>query len=190
MTTTVEQPRTTTINGLDTEKLRQLVSDVERDPAKGMTRWSVSTRWIEGTVSRSQVTAYEIGGKRVAKNFSILVDEPLELGGTNQQPNPQEYLLTALNACMTVGYVAAASLMGVELQSLEIESEGEIDLRGFLGLDPDVKPGYDEIHYIVRIKGNGTPEQFRQIHEIVKATSPNRFNITRPITVTSELVVN
>src|SRR5690606_21535361 len=115
-------------------------------------------------------------GRRVAKDFTITIDEPHELGGTNTQPNPQEYLLAAMNACMMVGYVAVASLMGVKLQHVQIESAGEIDLRGFLGIDPAVKPGYDKLHYTVRIKGDGTAEQFRQIHEIVMATSPNRFN--------------
>ena len=70
------------------------------------------------------------------KDFTIRVDEPLELCGTNQFPNPQEYLLAALNACMIVGYVAACALEGITLQELRIETSGDIDLRGFLGLDP------------------------------------------------------
>ena len=55
--------------------------------------------------------------------------------------------------------------------------------------DPSIRPGYDEIHYTVRIKGDGTPEQFREIHETVMRTSPNRFNLANPIRLTAELVV-
>jgi hypothetical protein len=62
-------------------------------------------------------------------------------------------------------------------------------LRGFLGLDATVKPGYDEIHYTVRIKGDGKPEQFEKIHQNVIATSPNRFNLANPIKLTANLVV-
>ncbi len=90
---------------------------------------------------------------------------------------------------MLVGYVAGASVHGITLEKLEIESEGELDLRAFLGIDGTVKPGYDQIHYTVRIKGDGTPEQFRDIHETVIKTSPNRWNIANPIKLSSDLVV-
>ena len=76
------------------------------------------------------------------RQFTIDIDEPYELGGSNRHANPQEHLLAALNACMMVGYVAQCSLRGITLEKLEIESEGDIDLRGFLGLDPAVSPGY------------------------------------------------
>lgn len=97
--------------------------------------------------------------------------------------------MAALNACMTVGYTALCALEGIELEEIRIETRGDIDLRGFLGLDPNVKPGYDEIQYTVHIKGDGTPEQFRKIHERVIATSPNRFNIANPIRLKTDLVV-
>jgi uncharacterized OsmC-like protein len=177
------------INGIDVAAVRALADAVKRDPASGMTRWGVTTRWVDGAMSETNVEACEIGGKRIAKDFALRVDEPLELAGANQHPNPQEYLLTAFNACMMVGYVAQASLRGIELESVEIESGGDIDLRGFLGLSTDVKPGYDHVHYTVRIRGDGTAEQFEEIHRAVMATSPNRFNIASPVRLTSDLVV-
>ena len=70
--------------------------------------------------------------------FAFDIDEPEELGGGNAFANPQEHLLAALNACMTVGYVAQCSVRGIKLESLSIETEGDIDLRGFLGIDPAV----------------------------------------------------
>ena len=68
----------------------------------------------------------------------------LELGGSNSFANPQEHLIAALNACMTVGYVAQCAVRGITLESLAIETEGEIDLRGFLGIDPAVPHGLRE----------------------------------------------
>ena len=79
--------------------------------------------------------------------------------------------------------------MGVPLQKVEIETEGELNLRGFLGLDANVKPGYDSIHYVVRVKGDGSPEQFAAIHENVQKTSPNYFNLASPVKVNSTMVV-
>lgn len=177
------------LNGVNLPVLRKVLEDVKHDRANGATKWTVATRWVGGAVSETEVNGCQLAGKEIRRHFSFRSDEPLELAGANQYPNPQEYLMGALNACMTVGYVALSSLMGIRLESLSIETEGEIDLRGFLGIDKTVKPGYDEIHYTVRIKGDGTEEQFRQIHQTVMATSPNRFNISQPVKLTAELVV-
>ncbi|NIQ00748.1 MAG: OsmC family peroxiredoxin, partial [Nitrospinaceae bacterium] len=68
----------------------------------------------------------------------------------------QEVLFAALNACMMVGYAVGAAAKGITLEKLELDTDGELDLRGFLGLDPDIPPGYESIRYTVRIKGNGT----------------------------------
>jgi hypothetical protein len=78
---------------------------------------------------------------------------------------------------------------GITLERLEIETDGEIDLRGFLGLDPAVPPGYEQLRYVVRIKGNGTREQFAEIHKAVMATSPNFHNVSRPVDLEPTLVV-
>jgi len=178
----------TTVNGIDTHALRGAIEAITQDPAKGMTHWQVTTHWAGGARSETRVTTGVIGGQRIAKNFRIHVDEPLELCGTNQHANPQETLLAALNACMVVGYVACCAIEGIELDELRIDTEGDIDLRGFLGIDPTVKPGYDQLAYTVRLKGSGTPEQFARIHRTVMATSPNYFNLANAITLKSRLV--
>ena len=90
---------------------------------------------------------------------------------------------------MTVGYVAQCAVRSITLESLVIETEGDIDLRGFLGIDPAVPNGYDNLRYTVRIKGDGTKEQFAEIHAAVMATSPNFYNLSRPVTLKPKLVV-
>ena len=97
--------------------------------------------------------------------------------------------MAALNACMTVGYVAQCAVRGITLESLEIETEGEIDLRGFLGIDPNVPPGYESLRYTVRLRGDGTEEQFAEIHEAVMATSPNFYNVANAVALKPTLLV-
>ncbi|MHC4198057.1 MAG: OsmC family protein [Planctomycetota bacterium] len=177
------------INGFDTEALKQVMGEVSRDPAKGKVKFQVSSSWKGGTRSDTRVESYQLAGKEIKKDFTISIDEPEELLGSNTAPNPQETLMAAFNACMLVGYVTGSSFKGIELEKLEIDTEGELDLRGFLGLDKSVKPGYEEIRYTVRVKGNGTLEQFQEIHETVMATSPNRWNIANPISLVSDLIV-
>jgi uncharacterized OsmC-like protein len=179
----------TLVNGINVDDLLALIEGVRRDAATGKTNWRVTTTWQGQTRSRAQVEGFEIGGERVPRRFTIDIDEPCELGGTNRFANPQEHLLAALNACMTVGYVAQCALRGITLESLEIETDGEIDLRGFLGIDPAVPPGYEKLSYTVRIKGSGTKEQFAEIHDAVMATSPNFHNVSRPVDLKPTLVV-
>jgi uncharacterized OsmC-like protein len=179
----------TVVNGLNVDDLFELIERVKTDPAQAKTQWRVETSWQGQTRSRTEVEGFGIGGELVPRRFSIDIDEPSELGGSNQFANPQEHLIAALNACMTVGYVAQCAVRGIALESLAIETEGEIDLRGFLGIDPAVPPGYEKLRYTVRIKGSGTPEQFAEIHEAVMATSPNFYNLSRPVALRPTLVI-
>ena len=179
----------TTVNGINTDALRGAICAITEDPVKGMTRWQVASHWAGGTRSDARVTHCVIGGERIARDFTVRVDEPLQLCGANQYANPQEYLLAALNACMIVGDSAVCALEGIQLDELRIETEGNIDLRCFLGIDPSLKAGYDQLRYTVFIKGNGTPEQFERIHRTVMATSPNYFNLANAIPLKARLVV-
>ena len=95
--------------------------------------------------------------------------------------------MSAVNACMMVGYVAQASVRGIVLDSCRIETEGELDLRGFLGIDESVPAGYRRISYTVFLEGDGTREQFEEIHQSVMATSPNYFNMAQPIQMVGRL---
>jgi len=180
---------TNVINGINLDDLFTLIEGVRQDGSKGSTHWHVATKWQGQTWSRSEVTGFGIGGEEVPRRFSIDIDEPNQLGGTNRFANPQEHLIAALNACMTVGYVAQCAVHGITLESLEIETEGDIDLRGFLGIDPSVAPGYESLRYTVRIKGDGTEQQFAEIHKAVMATSPNFHNVSRAIALEPRLVV-
>jgi len=186
---TVSSPSSSVVNGIDTDAVHTLIDEVDSDPAKGMTHWRVASAWQGGTHSCAQVDGFVMGGANVQRRFSIDMDEPFEIGGANAYANPQEYLLAAMNACMIVGYTALCALQGIALEKLEITTEGDIDLRGFFGLDPAVPAGYRELKSQVVIKGDGSEEQFQKIHQMVLATSPNFFNITRAIRVMPELTV-
>lgn len=183
------QATESTINGVDPGAVRGLIETIRRDPGEGMTRWGVTTRWTGGMTSTTHVEGFSIGGRRVEKDYRIRIDEPLELGGTNTQANPQEYLMAAVNACMAATYVALCTLHGIELESLEIESQGDIDLRGFLGIDPGVSPGYDAMRFTFRVKSPAGADQLERIHEHVRRLSPNYFNLAAAIPLQSTLVV-
>lgn len=177
------------VNGLDLAALGEMVESIEQDAGKARAAFRVTTRWTGQTRSESMVEGFDIGGERITRNHKIVADEPCQLLGRDSAPNPQELLMAAFNACITVGYVAGAALKGIALKSLEIETRGELDLRGFLGLSDTVAPGYESIDYEVRIKGDGSAQDFEEIHRTVMATSPNYFNMSRPIKMNGKLRV-
>ena len=76
------------VNGINVDDLRALIEGVKRDRAKGQTSWRVTTAWQGQTRSRTQVEGFEIGGEQVTRRFSIDIDEPCELGGSNRFANP------------------------------------------------------------------------------------------------------
>ena len=181
--TTARQP----VNGIDLAALGDTVAAVADDARRGQVTFRVRTDWKGQTRSESTVDSYTLAGKVVPRAFTIVADEPRELLGANAAPNPQELLMSAVNACMVVGYVAQASVRGITLDTCRIETEGELDLRAFLGLDDTVPAGYRRISYTVVLEGDGTREQFEEIHESVMQASPNYFNIAQPIQMVGRL---
>lgn len=175
------------VNGIDLDALAEATESISQDPAQGKVAFRVRTEWTGQTRSETTIDSCTMGGERIERRHKIVADEPYELLGTDSAPNPQELLMSAVNACMMVGYVAQAAVRGITLTTCRIEMEGELDLRGFLGLDPDVPNGYRQLDYVVTLEGDGTREQYEEIHEAVKATSPNFYNINQTIEMNGRL---
>ena len=176
------------LNGIDTETLKQVIGQISKNPSLGKVKFQVTTTWKGTTKSETVVQGYEISGQKVKRIHTFVIDEPKELLGEDTAANPQEYLMGAMNACILNTYVIAAAMKGIRLEQVEMETEGELDLRGFLGIDKNVIPGYSELKYRVRLKGNGTREQYEEIHKTVAATSPNYYNLSHAIKLNTELI--
>lgn len=177
------------LNGIDVAALQAFAGSVKEDPKKGIVQFNVKTNWEGQTRTVATASEYMLGGEKHQRHFEIAADEPAELLGKNSAPNPQEVLMAALNACMTVGYVANAAVMGIEIQKLQIQTEGELDLRGFLGLDPSVKPGYEQVRYTVTLRTNAPAEKVEALHQLVIQTSPNFSNFASAIKMLPNLVI-
>lgn len=180
---------TTSFNGINLAALTQFANAVGQNPSNAKAKFGVTTHWEGQTRTVATVKSYDLLGKTYEREFKIVADEPNELLGRDTAPNPQELLMAALNACMSVGYVVTAAAKGVTVRSLEIETNGELDLRGFLGLDENINPGYNEVHYTVRIDADGSPEQMEEIHQTVIRTSPNFSNFSKAIHMVPKLVL-
>ena len=180
----------TIVNDVDVDALTTIVDEAKTNPCQATLGFEVATRWTGQLRSESRFGPIRMGnGETIERSHTVLADEPEEILGSDEAPNPQELLLSALNACMTVGYVVGAAARGITLSQLEIQTRGTLDLRGFFNLSEDVPPGYPGLDYVVRIAGDGTAEQFEEIHREVQATSPNFDNLARAVRMDGRLEI-
>lgn len=177
------------MENLDLRALLERISQIENDVSGSKVKFRVKTNWQGKSKSRSIIDSYNLGGKEISRHFEVDIDEPSELFGDNEAPNPQEMLLSALNACLMSSYVTCAAMHLIKLDHIEIESSGELDLRGFLGLNLSTKPGYEALNYKVKIKGDATESQIEMMHKAVMSTSPSLFNMERPIKMLADLEI-
>ena len=145
-----------TINGIHMETLQGTVNAIEQEPELGQCKFRARNKWLGGNHNRTTITGFygakqEIAHKQV---FELHADEPPILAGNDAGANPVEHLLNALAACVTTSMVAHAAVLGIHIEELESELEGDIDLRGFLGLADDVPKGFTDIRITFKVKSD------------------------------------
>jgi uncharacterized OsmC-like protein len=146
--------KTDSVNGIDLSVLTETVNAIRKDPELGKCRFRARNKWVEGNQNCTMVSDF-YGAKseqRHRQEFEMHADEPPILAGRDSAANPAEHLLHALASCMTTSLVAHAAVKGIRIEEMESELEGDIDLNGFLGLNPDAPKGYTDIRMKVRVK--------------------------------------
>src|SRR5215471_12638720 len=170
-------------NGIDTDALSATIDAIRADPSKASCKFFAATEWRNGTVSNTKVSRYELGGQEIKEDYTIPADEPIALLGTDTAPNPQMLLYAALNSCVLNTFVVNAAAKGIRIDSVKLELEGELDLRGFLAIDASINPGYNELTLVCKVKGSGTKQQYAECLEAGTKYSPNFQSITRGVPI-------
>ena len=144
------------VNGIHMDTLNGTVNAIEQDPGLGACKFRASNKWLGGNHNCTTVTGFYGAKQEIAhkQQFELHADEPPILAGNDEGANPVEHLLNALAACVTTSMVAHAAVRGINIEELESELEGDIDLRGFLGLDNDVPKGFTDIRIKFRVKAD------------------------------------
>lgn len=119
----------------------------------------------------------------------VTVDEPASLGGSNAAANPVEYALAALGSCQAITYRFWAEQLGIRFDSLSVDVEGDLDVRGFFGIDPTVRPGYEQVRVTVRVAGPETEERYRELQRSVDEHCPVLDLFANPVPVSLQLEV-
>jgi uncharacterized OsmC-like protein len=125
---------------------------------------------VKGTHSRSRIETFSGAGAehRHTGDVEFNADHPAVLVGADNAPTPVEFLLHAIASCITAGMGNIAAARGIELTEIESTVEGDIDLRGILGLSNEVRNGYEQMRVHFRVKGDASPEK---LEEIVKQST-------------------
>lgn len=148
------QETTKEFNGVDMDVLWKTINAVKDEPALGKSKFRVHNRWIKGGHNQTTVSDFYGAGQENShtQTFVLDADEPPLLAGEDHGANPVEHVLHALAACVTTGLVYHAATQGIEIEELESHLEGDIDLRGFMGLAEDVRKGYQNIRVTFKVK--------------------------------------
>jgi uncharacterized OsmC-like protein len=178
------------VNGIDVNQLMQTINAIEDNPDLAQFRFKARNEWVEGGHSKTTIKEFhgagEDGSSR-GKAFELHGDEPPVLLGENKAPNAVEAALHALGSCLATGFAYNAAARGIDVEHLEFDIEGELDLRAFLGLSDKVRPGYKRIRVTYRVKANATREELEELCKYVQKTSPVMDIITNPVPVTVEM---
>ena len=177
-------------NGVDTEKMFATLDMIGAQPELAQFQFRASNRWIDGAHNRSTIKGfYAAGGEDSTRGNEFRLDagEPEILLGSDTGPNPAEYLLHALAACLTTSIVYVAAARRVKLTSVESIVAGDMDVRGALGVDGDQRNGFERITVSFRVAGDAPQDKLREVVERARRRSAVYDMVTNGVPVALEV---
>lgn len=178
------------LNGVNTQILNTVYDSMRNRPEMAKVTFSVESEWNGSFSITSSSKDFRIGGQSIERNteYRMQYDFPNQISGEGRGPTVCEYCMGSLAACLTQTIVAHATSRGIEIDSININVEGDVDLRGFTGISNDVRPGAQQFRVNMNIKSNtASKEQINELHEIGKRFSPAFDTLTNG---TSVVLVN
>lgn len=177
------------VNGVDVEKLSETMTAINGNPEIAKFSFRATNKWLGGGHNRTTINEFNGACSLHSRASSFIVDEdePPILLGQDHGANPVEYALTALAGCLTTSLVYHASARGIKIDEVESTLEGNLDLRGFLGLSEGVRNGYEGIKVAFKIKADAPKEQLEDLVETAKKRSPVFDIVSNPTPISVRL---
>jgi uncharacterized OsmC-like protein len=187
MTTTMTETRVD--NGVNVEALIGAREALTAMPEAAQFRWKANCTWVRGTHSRSAVEQFFGLGEdqRHKTEFTFDADHPELFAAEDNGATPVEYVLVGLGACLTAGIAAVAQHRNIQLRWVQATIEGSMDLQGILGIDSDVRNGFDGIKVTFKIDADATPDEIRALVAQSQKRSAVFDIVTNPTNVTVEV---
>lgn len=178
-----------TVNGVNIDLLFGTIEQIKKNPEIAKFKFSAQNTWIDGTNNRATVKEFFGALKEDSSREQLVfeIDEPPVLCGRNLGANPVEYLLVALSGCLTTSLIAHSAARGIEIKKVTSRYEGDLDLRGFLGISEDVPVGYKNIRVYFEIEADVSEEQKVELIQMAQKYSPVFNSIAKPVPVSVQL---
>ena len=162
------------LNGVNLDQLQATVSLIQAQPTLAKFQFQFANRWLNGPRTHSTIRSFYGAGQthQHATPMELSTDEPPTLLGSDRDANPGEYLMHALAACVTSAIVYHAAARGIAIDKIESTIEGDVDLRGFLGLDPNVRNGFEQIRMKLKIKADVPDTELQELCALGPKFSP------------------
>ena len=176
----------TQLNGVNIDQLVGTIKAIKARPELARFQFRAHNEWIGGGHSRTSIQSfYGAGQEDTSRSRPIILDgdEPPVLLGENAGANAVEAILHALASCLAVGFIYNAAAQGIQVESMSIDLEGDLDLRAFLGLSKEVRPGYEEIRLTYHVKCDASREKVEELCDYVQKTSPALDILRNPVPV-------
>lgn len=176
------------INGVDTGKILNLVASIEEDKDNANFQFRVNNNWVEGGLNRSYIQDFYANGREDdTRNQPFIVDsdEPEIAAGGNSAPNPMEYVLHSLAGCLTSTMVNHAAVQGIEIESAQTSLEGDMDVRGMLGLSDEARKAYNKVRVLMRVKSTASADTLKElalyspVFDIISNSLPVEFELEK-----------
>jgi uncharacterized OsmC-like protein len=185
-----EQNRIKIVNGVNITQLGETINAIKETPSLAEFKFRIANRWLGGGRNRTTVKASCGAGQEFLERdgrFIMEADEPPILLSQDTAASPVEYLLHALAACVTTAAVYHAAARNIPVESVESQLEGELDLHGFLGLDPSVRNGFSGIRIKLKVTGDLSEGQKHEVVELGMKFSPVYDMITNEVPISVQL---
>jgi uncharacterized OsmC-like protein len=177
------------MNGLDVQAAMDTIGAIKADPSLARFQFRARNTWVNGGENRSTIRGFYGAGREDDSRttaFEFTNGEPPVLLGNNEGANPVEFLLHALAGCVTTTFVLHAAARGIAIRELSTRLEGDLDLRGLLGLDDSVSPGYEQIRIEMKVKADCSDEELDDLLAYTQQHSPVCNTVCRPVPVMIE----
>jgi uncharacterized OsmC-like protein len=184
---TMQEP--THMNGLPLQGVVDTVEAIKANGDLAKFQFRARNQWIDGGTNRSTIRDFYGAGREDDSRggpFEFTNGEPPILLGSNEGANPVEFLLHALAGCVTTTFVLHATARGIRITELSTELEGDLDVRGLLGLDDAVSPGYEQIRIRMHVKADCSDEELDDLLAYTQQHSPVCNTVCRPVPVKIE----
>ncbi len=176
-------------NGVNVEALLEARKALTDAPEAAKFTWRASCKWQNGTHSRSTVQGFHgLGEEQKHKTeFSFDIDHPEVFASEDLGATPIELVLVGLASCLTAGVASVAQHRGIQLKSVEANLEGAMDIQGILGIDSDVRNGYDDIKVTFNIDADASQKEIEALVAQSQKRSAVYDCVTNPTNVTVQV---